>query len=93
MRLKGKRTEIGQHQVRIRLTGPDGNEILSGDGTVNFAEPAAGVTEIEAGAILVFDVPFAQPGRYQYEITVDGGMQTTLPITVGQTQAPPPPSS
>jgi len=41
----------------------------------------------------VFDVPFAQAGRYQYEITVDGGMQTTLPITVAQTQATPPPSS
>lgn len=93
LRLKGKRTEVGQHQVKIRLTGPDGAEILSGDGTVNFAEPPAGVTEIEAGAILVFDVPFAQAGRYQYEITVDGGMQTTLPITVAQTQATPPPSS
>ena len=93
LRLKGRRTEIGQHQVKIRLTGPDGAEILSGDGTVNFAEPPAGVTEIEAGAILVFDVPFAQPGRYQYEIAVDGGVQTTLPITVGQTQAAPPPSS
>ena len=93
LRLKGKRTEIGQHLVKIRLTGPDGGEILSGDGTVNFAEPPAGVTEIEAGAILVFDVPFAQAGRYQYEITVDGGMQTTLPITVGQTQPAPPPSS
>lgn len=93
LRLKGKRTEVGQHQVKIRLTGPDGSEILSGDGTVNFAEPPAGITEIEAGAILVFDVPFAQAGRYQYEITVDGGMQTTLPITVAQTQATPPPSS
>ena len=93
LRLKGKRTEVGQHQVKIRLTGPDGGEILSGDGTVNFAEPPAGITEIEAGAILVFDVPFAQAGRYQYEITVDGGIQTTLPITVAQTQATPPPSS
>jgi len=91
LRLKGKRTEIGTHQVKIRLIGPDGGEILSGDGTVNFAEPPAGVTEIEAGAILVFDVPFAQPGRYQYEITVDGELETTLPITVGQSQAQSPP--
>lgn len=89
LRLKGKRTEIGTHQVKIRLSGPDGGEILSGDGTVNFAEPPAGVTEIEAGAILVFDVPFNQPGRYQYEITVDGKLETTLPITVGQSQNSP----
>lgn len=87
LRVKGKRTEIGQHSVRIRFTGEGGVQILSGDGTVNFAEPPAGITEIEAGAILVFDVPFQQPGRYQFEITVDDGLKTIVPITVGQ--APP----
>src|SRR4051794_12231056 len=37
LRVKGRRTEIGEHRVRIRFTGDDGNQILSGDGTVNFA--------------------------------------------------------
>jgi hypothetical protein len=89
LRLKGRRTEIGEHQVRIRFTGEGGNQILSGDGTVNFAEPPAGVTEIEAGAVLVFDVPFERPGRYQFEITVDDEVETVVPITVGQAAAPP----
>ena len=83
LRVKGRRTEVGQHRVRIRFVGPDGTEVLSGDGTVNFAEPPAGITEIEAGAILVFDVPFARAGRYHFEITVDAEMQTVVPITVG----------
>ena len=90
LRVKGRRTEVGQHSVRIRFTGEGGAQILSGDGTVNFAEPPAGVTEIEAGAILVFDVPFQQPGRYQFEITLDDGLETIVPITVGQ--APPQPA-
>ena len=89
LRVKGKRTEIGEHRVRIRFTGEGGNQILSGDGTVNFAEPPAGVTEIEAGAVLVFDVPFERPGRYQFEITVDDDVETVVPITVGQAPAPP----
>jgi hypothetical protein len=97
LRVKGKRTEIGEHRVRIRFMGPDGNEVLAGDGTVNFAEPPAGVTEIEAGAILVFDVPFAQAGRYQFEITVDDELETVVPMTVGltpqgQAQSTPPPA-
>ena len=72
----------------IRFTGEDGNQILSGDGTVgNFAEPPAGVTEIEAGAVLVFDVPFERPGRYQFEIIVDDEVETFVPITVGQAPA------
>ncbi len=57
LRLKGKRTEVGEHQVQIRLLDEQDVEILGGNGNVNFAEPPAGVTEIEAGAILVFDVP------------------------------------
>ncbi len=56
LRLKGKRTEIGEHQVQIRLVDEQNAEVLGGNGTVNFAEPPAGVTDIEAGAILVFDV-------------------------------------
>lgn len=90
IRVRGKRTEIGQHTVRIRFIDPDGAEVLAGDGTVNFAEPPAGVTEIEAGAILVFDVPFARAGRYQFEISVDHETQTFLPITVGQSPGGPP---
>ena len=89
LRVKGKRTEIGEHRVRIRFTGDGGNQILSGDGTVNFAEPPAGVTEIEAGAVLVFDVPFERAGRYQFEINVDDDVQTVVPITVGQAPSPP----
>jgi hypothetical protein len=88
LRVKGKRTEIGEHRVRIRFTGDGGHQILSGDGTVNFAEPPAGVTEIEAGAVLVFDVPFERPGRYQFEIVVDDDTEIVVPITVGQSPAP-----
>ena len=82
MRLKGARTEVGQHQVQIRLTNEEGNEIIKGDGNVNFAEPPAGVLEVEAGAVLLFDVPFEKAGRYQFEIEVDQDLRTDVPITV-----------
>jgi len=82
LRLKGTRTEIGQHRITIRLTDDAGKEIINGDGTVSFAEPPAGVLEIEAGAVLVFDVPFEHAGRHQFEIAVDADMRVTVPITV-----------
>lgn len=93
VRLKGKRTEVGQHRVRIRLTDDQGAEVLSGDGTVTLAEPPAGVTEVEAGAILVFDVPFQHPGRYAFEIALDGEVQAPVPLTVAQSPAPPHPGA
>lgn len=89
LRLKGRRTEIGEHGVQIRLADESGIEILGGNGTVTFAEPPAGVTDIEAGAILVFDVPFPHQGLYRFEITVDGEVKAEVPITVSQLQNPP----
>lgn len=96
LRLKGKRTEIGEHRVQIRLLDDADAELLGGSGTVNFAEPPAGVVEIEAAAVLVFDVPFPRAGVYRFEIMVDGERKATVPITLSlmpQAQAPqvPPP--
>ncbi len=91
IRLKGKRTEVGQHDVRIRLCSEGGQEVLSGDGRVTFAEPPAGITEVEAGAVLMFDVPFASAGKYRFEITVNGEIKTQVPLTVAV--GPPSPRS
>jgi hypothetical protein len=87
LRLRGKRTEVGEHPVRIRLCDEAGVEILNGSGTVVFAEPAAGITEVEAGAVLVFDVPFPHAGRYAFEVTVDREVQATVPLTVALSPA------
>jgi hypothetical protein len=90
LRLKGRRTEVGEHAVQIRLIDEKDTEILGGSGNVTFAEPPAGVMEIEAGAVLVFDVPFPHPGPYRFEITVDGERQVAVPVTVSQLTAPAP---
>jgi hypothetical protein len=88
LRLKGKRTEVGEHAVQIRLVDEQDAEILGGAGNVTFAEPPAGITEIEAGAVLVFDVPFPHAGVYRFVITIDGEKQATVPVTVSQLAAP-----
>lgn len=93
LRLKGRRTEVGDHPVAIVLHDPDGREVLRGDGAVQIGEPPAGVTEVEAGAVLAFDVPLEQPGTYSFEISVDGERAATVPVSVSQmpkpAQAPP----
>lgn len=80
LRVRGRRTEIGSHPIRIRFVSDAGEELLGGEGTVQFGEPPAGVTELEAGAILVFDIPLPRPGGYAFEITVDGGETTRVPL-------------
>lgn len=91
IRLRGRRTEVGRHDLLIRLTDEEQSEILSGTGTVTFNEPPAGVTEIEAGAVLAFDTPFARPGRYEFAIRVDDDLEAVVPLTVAQSNRPPQP--
>ena len=69
--------------MRIRLIDENEHELITGDGTVSFSEPPAGVTEVEAGTVLVFDVPLEHAGSYSFEITVDDEIAASVPLTVG----------
>ncbi len=86
LRVRGRRTEIGIHTIRIRFVDENGNELLGGEGTVQFGEPPAGVVDVEAGAVLVFDVPLPRPGQYAFEITLDGEVESRVPLTAAYAQ-------
>jgi len=87
LRVRGRRTEIGIHTIRIRFVDEEnGSELLGGEGTVQFGEPPAGVVDVEAGAVLVFDVPLPRPGQYAFEITLDGEIASRVPLTAAYAQ-------
>jgi hypothetical protein len=87
LRVRGRRNEIGTHPIRIRFVDEAGAELMGGEGTVQFGEPPAGVTEIEAGAVLVFDVPLPHPGAYAFEISVDRDAAVRVPLSASQLPA------
>ena len=81
LRVRGRRFEVGGHLVRIRFLDENGSELVGGEGSIQFGEPPAGVTEIEAGAVLVFDVPLPQAGHYVFEILLDGEVAFRVPLS------------
>jgi hypothetical protein len=86
IRVRGRRTEVGNHPVRIRFVDDQGNELVGGEGAIQFGEPPAGVTDIEAGAVLVFDVPLPRAGQYAFEILLDGTAAMRVPLTASSLQ-------
>ena len=86
IRVRGRRTEIGNHPVRIRFVDDGGNELVGGEGAIQFGEPPAGVTEIEAGAVLVFDGPLPRAGQYAFEILLDGMPAMRVSLTASALQ-------
>lgn len=88
IRVIGKRTEIGEHKIRIRFLDPDGRELFGGEGTFRFGEPPAGVTFVEAAVILAYDLPLPKAGRYDVELALDGELSTHLPLTAAAAPLP-----
>jgi hypothetical protein len=84
LRVRGRRTDIGTRGIRIRFVDADNTELLGGEGSVQFNEPPAGVTEVEAGAVLVFDVPLPKAGAYAFEISIEGEGVTRVPLTAAR---------
>jgi len=90
LRVRGRRTEIGEHKIRIRFVDESQQELMVGEGTVQFGEPPAGITDIEASAVLVFDVPLPRPGGYAFEVRLDGHDTTRIPLTAAAIPGAPP---
>ncbi len=88
LRVRGRRVEVGTHALRIRFVDQGGQELLRGDGTLQFGEPPAGVTDVEAAAVLVFDVPLPHPGLYHFEIAI--GDEPPLAVPLSAAAATPP---
>ena len=86
LRVRGRRTEIGVHQLRIRFVDSNGETLLGGEGTVQFGEPAAGIVDVEASAVLVFDIPLPRAGAYAFEITLDQGSALRVPLAASANQ-------
>jgi len=84
LRVRGRRTDIGTHAIRIRFVDEDDTELLGGEGSVQFGEPPAGITEVEAGAVLVFDVPLPRAGTFAFEIAIDGGGVARVPLSASK---------
>jgi hypothetical protein len=44
------------------------------------------VVDVEAGAVLVFDVPLPRPGQYAFEISLDGELASRVALSAGYPQ-------
>lgn len=76
--------EVGRHDVQITLRGPEGQEVVRIDGEMNLAPGPTG----SGGAVLVPHVlnmdglVFPVPGRYAFDVRVDGEHHVSIPLTV-----------
>lgn len=82
LHLRGRRNEIGNHELRVQMIDPAGNVALSQTGMMQINEPPAGIVDLEAPAVLVFDLPLTAPGEYAFVIAVDNSEVARVPFLV-----------
>jgi len=76
--------EVGKHQVAIALKAPDGKQLMRIDGEMNLApgSPAAGGAVLVPHVLNMDGLIFPGPGRYAFDVRVDGEHHVSIPLTV-----------
>lgn len=84
-----------QHQLAVKLQGADGEEVARVD--IEFGVGHAGTLEPGEQASLPLPIPMPEqvvlpsPGRYSFELLIDGIHQTSVPFIAHEVETPPQP--
>ncbi len=83
LRFTAGTSEIGSHEVHIRMSDPDGAEVLSLNGEIQLVGGRASQDGIRVPHILNLDgLVFEGPGMYSFDVKVDGEHHVSLPLSV-----------
>lgn len=76
--------EVGRHRVEIALLEPDGEEVVHIDGEMQLGPgPASMAGSVRVPHVLHLDrLVFPKPGRYAFDVRVDGEHHVSVPLTV-----------
>ena len=83
LRFTAGTSEIGSHEVHIRMSDPGGKEVLSLKGEIQLVGGPAAQDGIRVPHILNLDgLVFKGPGMYNFDVKVDGEHHVSLPLSV-----------
>ena len=83
LRFTAGTSEIGSHEVHIRMSDPDGVEVLSLNGGMQLGGGVSAREAIRVPHILNLDgLVFTVPGMYSFDVKVDGEHHVSLPLSV-----------
>ena len=90
LRFTAGTSEIGSHDVQIRMSDPDGTEVLSLNGEMQLVGGPTAAEGIRVPHILNLDgLVFPGAGTYNFDVKVDGEHHVSLPLSVdGPSQGP-----
>ncbi|HEY6504315.1 MAG TPA: hypothetical protein VIZ28_10100 [Chitinophagaceae bacterium] len=85
-RLRFAAKEAGEHDFRLRLIDADGKEMIKPiEGTINISTPPNGQLMTINVVANFAQLKFEKPGRYSFELYLDGEWKSGLPLFLHKT--------
>ena len=81
-----------EHEVRIALLGPEGEEISGAQGSIVAQGTGDGRDTVVTFAVDLWSLTFPAPGDYSFRILVNGSERKALPLAVTNAPVPGMPS-
>lgn len=87
LRIEAHPSEVGDHQVRVRIADEDGEPIVPELGVPFKVQKKPGVAMAAPSAIILQlnGVKFPKPGAYSIDILIDGRYEDTVNLQLKQT--------
>ena len=83
LRILIRRSEVGEHKLKVSLADSDGKKLLNADIDMNVQMPAESLPESSFSfAMNGQNVTFQKPGDYVVDIIVDGRVESSIPIYI-----------
>ena len=83
LRLSAGTSEIGSHEMDIKLIDPSGREVLSLNGEMQLGSAGRASGGIRVPHILNIDgLVFPEPGVYSFDVKIDQEHHVTVPLFV-----------
>ncbi len=94
LRFMASMNEAGSRQVEIRLSSPGGEEMLKMNGEIQVTPgPMAAGGQVRVPQVVNIErLVFPEPGRYSFDVSVDGEHQITLSLFLQDQGAAQPPA-
>ncbi len=84
-RLRFSDKEAGDHNFKLRMTDANGKETLPPiEGNINIPVPANGQVATINLVVNFNQLQFTKPGRYSFELYIDGDWKSGLPLFLNQ---------
>ena len=88
LRFTAGTSEIGAHEVHIRMSDPGGAEVLSLNGEMQLVGLAAREGIRVPHILNLNGLVFTGPGMYSFDVKVDGEHHVSLPLSVEGPRGP-----